>query len=274
MPPRNVVVRMGLGMVLLATAGLKVFGLSNPSVPRAGWFAQPWVQLLTAEWELLLGAWLLSGRYPWSSWLVAFVTFITFAGVSAHLGLVGVASCGCLGTVQTNPWWVFAGDLLILALLGVSRPRTPDAALRRAFTQPYGAWVGTVAVVCGVLVGVGSLAFGSVEAVVAKLRGETLWVPPYTDFGSGKPGESLQTSIPVANWTNTPLRLLGGTADCTCVTAEDFPLVIPPNSKASFRVRLNVIADTGGQFTRSIVVRTDDPARPQFTFQIGCRVLP
>ena len=48
MPARSTIVRVLLGVLLLATAGLKLYGLSASSVPRVGWFAQPWVQLLAA----------------------------------------------------------------------------------------------------------------------------------------------------------------------------------------------------------------------------------
>ena len=50
MPQRFTVVRTVIGVLLLA-AGLKLYGLSVSAIPRAGWFAQPWVQLATAEWE-------------------------------------------------------------------------------------------------------------------------------------------------------------------------------------------------------------------------------
>ena len=53
--PSRAAVRCVVGVVLLAAAGLKLYGLGVSAVPRVGWFAQPWVQLAAAEWELALG---------------------------------------------------------------------------------------------------------------------------------------------------------------------------------------------------------------------------
>jgi hypothetical protein len=51
--------------------------------------------LLTAVWELLLRAWLLSGAASKLSWFVALLTFLVFAGVSGYLGWVGVRTGAC-----------------------------------------------------------------------------------------------------------------------------------------------------------------------------------
>jgi len=266
------IVRLIVGLPLIATAGLKLYGLSASAVPQMGWFSQPWVQLLAAEWELVLGAWLLSGVARRASWVAALGTFAAFAGVSGYLGWQGVASCGCFGAIKANPWWAFGVDVVVVAVLAASRPpataEPQSAALRTA-----GIWAGAVSLVCAALVGAGSLAFGSVEAVVAKLRGDGISAgTSYIDFGAGRSGETLYSDAVVANWTNEPVRLVGGTSDCSCATTDDFPLVIPPNGKANFRIRLKVLSDSGGQLTRTITIHTDHAERPQLTFRIGCKV--
>lgn len=271
MATRIAIVRIGLGALLLATAGLKLYGLGVSAVPQVGWFAQPWVQLLTAEWELLLGGWLLSGAYSRQLWLAAMGTFIAFAGVSGYLGWVGVASCGCFGAIKTNPWWAFGIDVGAVGLLAVSRPAA-EAGAAPQFLRAAGMWVGSVAILSGLLVAAGSLFFGSVEAAIANLRGESLSVTSYLDFGRGKPGEMLEATATVTNYTNEPVRLIGGTTDCSCATIDDFPLTIPPGGKATFRIRLKVVADKGGQLTRKATVRTDCPSRPVMQFRISCRV--
>ena len=97
------VVRILLGLVLLAAAGLKLYGLNVTALPRVGWFATPQVQLVTAEWELVLGLWLLSGAFQAGAWLAAAGTFAVFAGVSSYFGWTGVASCGCFGAIAPAP---------------------------------------------------------------------------------------------------------------------------------------------------------------------------
>ena len=71
-----------------------------------------------------------------------------------------------------------------------------------------------VAVIAG-----GIMLFGSVDATIARLRNEPLSVyPSVVDFGVGKPGELLETTLEIGNWTDRPVRLIGGTVDCTCLT--------------------------------------------------------
>jgi hypothetical protein len=256
--------------LLLGAAALKLFGLGTSGVPQVGWFSQPWVQVLAAEWELVLGGWLITGFASRLSWLAALVTFLSFAGVSGYLGWVGVASCGCLGGVKTNPWWAFGVDVIAIGFLAVSRPAARAGTPSRFF-RAAGVWAGSVALVCAVMIGVSGLVYGSVEVAIAKLRGETLAVTPYIDFGRGKPGDTLEATATATNYTAGPIRLIGGTTDCTCATVEDFPLTIPPGGKANFRVRLHV-SRGGAQPIRSATVRTDCAQRPVLRFQLGCRI--
>src|SRR4051794_3958192 len=107
MPSQSRIVSVALGILLLATAGFKLYGLRTPGMPTIGWLENTWAVLAAGEWELVLGAWLLCGVTPRISWLGALLTFITFAVISGYLGWVGVASCGCLGAVKANPWWLF-----------------------------------------------------------------------------------------------------------------------------------------------------------------------
>jgi hypothetical protein len=268
---RQVIVRIVLGALLFLTAGLKLYGIGTTGIPQAGWFAQPWVQLLAAEWELFLGAWLWSGIASRASWLLALITFLAFAGLTGYLGWVGVASCGCLGAIKTNPWWALGADLAVVGLLAVSRPAVESGSTPQ-FLRAAGVWVSSVALLFAILAGASVLIFGSTEVAVAKLRGETVVMVPYVDFGVGRPNDMLETTATVANYTEEPVRLIGGTTDCSCATVDDFPLTVPPDGKASFRVRLRVLSNTSGQLTRTVTVRTDCPSRPVIQFRIGCRV--
>jgi hypothetical protein len=122
MSRRFTIVRIALGGLLLAAAGLKLYGLSVSAIPRVGWFSQPWVQIAAAEWEVILGLWLLSGSYPRGAWLAALATFAAFAAVSGYLGWIGVASCGCFGVIKASPWWAFGLDAAVIVLLFICRP--------------------------------------------------------------------------------------------------------------------------------------------------------
>ena len=115
-------VRCLVGVLLLLAAVLKLSGLSADPVARMGLFSTPEFQLAVIEFEVFLAVWLLSGKAPAASWLVALSAFVYFAVVSLFLGWVGQASCGCFGRLSVSPWYAFGLDLLILAALIWGRP--------------------------------------------------------------------------------------------------------------------------------------------------------
>src|SRR5687767_4532346 len=111
-----------LGGLLLAAAVLKLQGLGTDPVTRLGVFSTPEFQLFVVEFEVFLGVWLLSGKRPLGSWLLALTTFGLFAAVSFYQGWIGQASCGCFGRLRVNPWYAFGLDMVIVATLLVGRP--------------------------------------------------------------------------------------------------------------------------------------------------------
>lgn len=263
--------RLVIGVLLLTAAGLKLYGLNVSAVPRVGWFAQPWVQLTAAEWEIILGVWLLGRAFPVTSWLAAVGTFLVFAGVSGYLGFVGVVSCGCFGVIVVSPWTAFVADLAGLGVLAACRPDFRD----REHTPLRGPAV----VVAGgvltlaVLVGIGSAVYGSPRAALARLRGEEIAVvPAHVDVGTGSPGARLEASVEVRNWTDRPVKLIGGTSDCSCLTHHDLPVVIPPGESHRVTIAVRVPASDRGQMTRRVELFTDHDRQPVVHFTVGCRV--
>jgi hypothetical protein len=216
MSRRFTIVRIALGGLLLAAAGLKLYGLSVSAIPRVGWFSQPWVQIAAAEWEVILGLWLLSGSYPRGAWLAALATFAAFAAVSGYLGWIGVASCGCFGVIKASPWWAFGLDAAVIVLLFICRPlRLTAMPVGTRERVPEGVkWLGGAVVLLVGLTAVATVVYGSPAAALARLRGEVVTVAdPYLDFGSGKAGESLEAAATIHNWSNRPVSLVGSTSD-------------------------------------------------------------
>ena len=262
------------GLLLLAAAALKLVGWNVAPFAQYGWLLTPTVQTAAVVWEAILGIWLLAsfrgtGGPPVSAlhWLLAVLTFAAFAAVSGYLGLIGQANCGCFGLIQASPWAAFGVDLAALVLLALGRPAKVVGTLR----VPLGL-IG-VAIVLATLAGVGTLAFGSLDAAIAKLRGEPLGVTPAVlDFGQGKPGELLTTSVTVRNFTTDPVRLIGGTSDCSCLVTQDLPVTIPPGESVNIAVRLKVPGGTPGQLTRRVEVFTDCRGRRTLVLTATCRV--
>src|SRR5207244_386975 len=113
--------------------------------------------------------------------------------------------------------------------------------------------LGSVGVVLAAVAGVGVARFGSLDAAVARLRGESLGVTPAVlDFGSGRMGELLSATVTVQNYTDSPVRLVGGTSDCSCITTQNMPVTIEPGGSATVGVKLKVPAGAAGQMTKRI----------------------
>jgi hypothetical protein len=254
---------------LLATAAAKLSNLGVTAVPQVGWFAQPRVQLAAAEWEVVLGLWLLAGAYPVYSWTAAVLTFAAFGAVSGYLGWSGVASCGCFGVIEASPWWAFGVDVVAVTVLAVSRPVGTDRPPSRALLATAGATL-TLLVAA---VAVGSAVCGSPQAALARLSGESLTVAPaHVDMGTGATGERLQSRVEVKNWSDRTVRIVGGTSDCSCVTHRDLPLAIPAGESRWVTIDLRIPPANVGVLTKRAELYTDHDRQPLIHLTIGCRV--
>jgi len=275
MSRRFTIARLVLGGLLLAAASLKLYGLSVSAVPRVGWFAQPWVQLAAVEWELVLGLWLLSGAYPIGSWLAAVATFLAFAGVSGYLGWVGVASCGCFGTIHASPWHAFAVDLVALFVLLGTRPVLAiHSRLGMQGRSKPAIQVACVASgVCAAIAGFAVLAPHKATRILAELRDERFVVlPADVDIGDCDLGQAVDAELRVHNLSGRPARLVGGTVDCSCDLSRSLPATIPPGESHEVTIRLRIKEARAGAFARTVRLLTDDPDQPTIVVLIHGRV--
>jgi len=272
------IIRIVLGVLLLSAAGLKIYGWSESTVPPVGWFSAPGVQAAAIGWEILLGAWLLCGVAPFGSWLASIGTFTLLAGISGYLGWIGQATCGCFGTIKASPWHAFTVDVAALAILFVGHPKQePNRAVQEGgwlrIISPVAYFALGVAVIVACLAGMGTWVYGSPEAALARLRGESLTVTPgYVDFGSGHPGDKLEATVKVRNWTDRPIRLMGGTSDCSCVVTTGLPITLQPGETRTIPVRLKLRQSQPGTFTRIAELWTDYDNQRTIRFRVGCHV--
>jgi hypothetical protein len=126
--------------------------------------------------------------------------------------------------------------------------------------------------VLGVLTVAATLVYGSPSAALARLQGAPFHAPGYVDFGTARPGDELEREVSVTNWTDAPLRLIGGTSDCSCITTANMPVTIGPGETAAVPVRLRVPGSASGVFTRRAEFWTDHDQKRAIRFAIGCRV--
>ncbi len=260
-----------VGVLLLLAAGMKLAGRDVSAVPPVGWLAAPWVQVAAAEWEIALGLWLLSGAARRGAWLAAVLTFVGFAGVSSYLGWQGVASCGCFGAIEASPWWAFGLDVTALTLLICGRPRAyePTGLLPNILVI-----CGLATVLLGIIAGMGVVVYGSVAAATSQLRGEYFLAEPNVlEFGDTIAGDRREVELRVSNLTAQPVRVVGGTSDCSCTTSASLPLTIPTGGSAPVVIALKVPQSVNsGQFTRRVELWTDCDLQRVIRLTLSSRV--
>jgi Protein of unknown function (DUF1573) len=263
-----------LGTLLLTAAALKAWGLGVDPVARTGVFSSAGFQLLVMGFEISLGLWLVSGKSPAGAWMVAVLTFTLFAGVTFYQGWIGLASCGCAGRIITiNPWLAFAVDMAALPALMLGRPDLqPLWVERKAIALYAGCGLAGYLALAGALVALGYYEFGSIETALASLRSERLSVDPrLVDMGEGVAGEARTASITLTNRTEAPIRVIGGTADCSCTVLGDLPVTIAAGESRSISVQLR-LPNSKGVFSRGAKLTIDDEGFKTVGFRLTGRI--
>jgi hypothetical protein len=234
--------------------------------------------MIAAEWEVVLGVWLLSGIYRVGSWLFGVGTFATFACISGYLGWVGHADCGCLGAIKASPWHAFGVDIAVVVLLAVARPDAEAicqflrGSNRVALVRRVG-FVAIFASLTALAIAGGTIAYGSHQAALARLRGDAIVIEPgILDLDVLEKDQSFDAAVTVKNWTDKPVRVIGGTSDCSCVATLDLPVVIEPGHEKAIAVRVVAKANEPGVITRWVLLWTDDDQQRVLPFGITFRV--
>ena len=255
-----------LAGVLLLAATLKLLDGQVPVsfVHLLGPEAATAAHLLVLQGEFLLGFALLLGVCKPLVHRLTVGTFLAFAAVSFWSGWVGQSDCGCFGSVAINPWMTFSFDVVAVILLALL-PRYP--AVRAEPTERARGWrfarVAALSVVLfnGVIVASGVQA-GSVADGLTWLRGTQLSIDGApVDVGSQAGGQTVVRVVSVRNHLSRPVRVVGGTSDCSCVATDDLPVTIPAGEAASIRVALRLPPDKPGQFARRVWLWSDADER-------------
>lgn len=261
------VVRILLGLLLLAAVGLKLIGGSEGKAPL---FTSPAIYAALLEAEILLGLWLLVGVGPRLLWLVTLLFFSGLAAASLRLGILGEGSCGCVGRALTlSPWLALLIDTAAVLALTIWRPPLlgiPNFRLvifsgfRRLL--PVAA-VATIAL--GMLYAGTAAIFGSLDDAAARLAGESITIQPRsTELGDGVFGAERTFSVRLINRADRSIRVFGGQDLCNCKTTEDLPLDLGPREAREITVRI-VFAQKEGRFQQSFFLYTDNDSERVLT---------
>ncbi len=266
---------MVLGLFLLSAAGLKIHGLFFDPSAQESVLSSPRIQVATVEMEILLGWWLLSGWSMRAAWVAALGFFGILASASLYLALAGQTSCGCFGRVSVNPWVTFALDLAAMAALLLCRPRqshSPQADFVRWVPGLVKAGAGAAAFLL-LIVGGFLLVFDNPVDALARLRGESLTVESsVSEVGEGLQGEQRPFTIHLRNHTDRPLRVVGGTTDCSCLATDDLPITVPPGEARPIDVRMKFSGGIG-RFQHRFVLYTDDEKQRVVVARFSGRVV-
>lgn len=252
------VVRLVLGGLLLTTAALKLIDPSPDTFSALELLSSPRWQMAAIEVEALLGAWLLTGAFPLLLWLAALLCFALLASVSLYLGIEGQSSCGCFGAkLPVSPWYAMGLDFAALTALIGWRPhqgyRSDSATMRRILAVAAG--TGVI-----LALGFGGLTwmYGSPYEGLWHVRGESITLEPIVSLvGDGLLGEEHTFNIQLTNHRDRPIKVIGGTANCSCLATNDLPIIVQQKESRSITVRMNFRGNPG-RFRHSFVLYTDE----------------
>lgn len=85
-----------------------------------------------------------------------------------------------------------------------------------------------------------SVPFGSLANAIAYARGNyCMWQQGEVDIGVISPGKSAMAVAVIVNLTREPLTIIGGQADCGCISSETFPIVLKPQEERKLSFNIN-----------------------------------
>jgi dolichol-phosphate mannosyltransferase len=189
------------------------------------------------------------------------VLILMFTGFSVLLmfqWFSGWESCQCLGSASMGIVWMLLLDFLIVAML-VLLNRQWDAPVWLG-TSILGEQLGNLRVVLPLLLAGVVLWFGSLDAGVGYLSGETVLVDRVAKFGGRlTPGSMAEGEWRLKNVSRKTVRILGARNSCRCVVVEDLPLSIEPGTVQTIRFRVYGTVKSGVR-KEAVELYFDDPS--------------
>ena len=90
---------------------------------------------------------------------------------------------------------------------------------------------------------------------------------------TGKVGDTQEAVFEIRNLASGPVRVLGATVSCDCVTTEGLPVEVAAGESRRLRSTLHLDARMSGLFEQSVTYFTDHPSAPSLRVVIRGRVL-
>ena len=118
------------------------------------------------------------------------------------------------------------------------------------------------------------LRFGSLGDAWRYAAGARVFVErPLVVLPLGRVDETQAAEVVVRNLTSRPVKLLGATVSCDCVSTEGVPAEIPAGGALRLRLKVHLDARMSGPFGQTGTYFTDHPAAPNLRVAIRGHVL-
>jgi hypothetical protein len=96
--------------------------------------------------------------------------------------------------------------------------------------------------------------------------------PPTVTVPDGKVGEARDAVFVIRNLSNRPVKILGVTTSCTCITTDALPLLINAMGSKELHATLRLTKSPTGRTEQNLTYHTDHPAAPALTVKARGRV--
>jgi hypothetical protein len=239
-----------LGLLLLATGALKTHAAFADKPVETYLHISGWSLLAIAEFEFVLGGWLITGVFPRLARRCALMTFFCFLAVSLLTALNGERSCSCFGELKVSPWIAASIDSAALMALFQWRPREDTST--NTFSRSRRALLIVFAPVLLVL----PVAFALSEDAHSPLLIPSQDV---VDLGVLHAGEWRNASLYLTNQRDLPVDIETIQSSCPCLFLECVPRVVPPSGTAKVIVTLDLGKEPS--FVGNLRIRTQGKTR-------------
>jgi hypothetical protein len=167
----------------------------------------------------------------------------------------------------------FSLDVGVIAALAICRPARKSPSLLFPWLKIIGQTIAGAIAFLVFIAGAFLLAFDKPMETLARLRGELISVEPFvTDLGEDTSQKERTFSVQLLNGTDQPVRVVGGTARCSCVVIDDLPVTVPANGRERIQVR-GRFTGTPGRFQHTFLLLTDCKEQPAVVGRFAGRVL-
>jgi hypothetical protein len=237
-PLMYLVSRFMIGALLVIGGGMKLAPWREIAV-------LPWLVLPSAAVfaiglaEFLLGCLVLSfaGRQSIS---MATRAIFTFYVIVLLLQLwAGESTCDCLGSRSLPLLWMLAIDSLLLGTMWWYRCNWQQPLTARSQRSAWRELLWNVRIALPLMLVVGMLVFGSVDAAISYASGSRLVAANSTlHAGDLRDGESAAVTFAVTNYSSRPMRIAGAKATCKCLAWDSLPITVDPGKSRPITIRI------------------------------------